>query len=235
MLASISGGTDICSCFALGNPLLPVRQGELQARSQSPRASPHPPPTPLVPSPPPTITWPCPCSGAATTCCCRCRPSASASTRVHSTATPTRPSSASAASWSAAPPSSPRPSASSATMRPSPSTVAPTLRKTARAAPFRRAAPAAAPLGIVLPRPPGGSRGARSLLLSPARRLGLLEALRRPDEPASAATRSPRCSPCPSRASRPAGRVVPRRLRGAHWLGRRVRRGGHPRPLGHDA
>ena len=31
MLASISGGTDICSCFALGNPLLPVRQGELQA------------------------------------------------------------------------------------------------------------------------------------------------------------------------------------------------------------
>ena len=30
MLASISGGTDICSCFALGNPLLPVRQGELQ-------------------------------------------------------------------------------------------------------------------------------------------------------------------------------------------------------------
>jgi acetoacetyl-CoA synthetase len=31
MLASISGGTDICSCFALGNPTLPVRQGELQA------------------------------------------------------------------------------------------------------------------------------------------------------------------------------------------------------------
>ena len=31
MLASISGGTDICSCFALGNPLLPVRVGELQA------------------------------------------------------------------------------------------------------------------------------------------------------------------------------------------------------------
>jgi len=31
MLASISGGTDICSCFALGNPLLPVRKGELQA------------------------------------------------------------------------------------------------------------------------------------------------------------------------------------------------------------
>lgn len=31
MLASISGGTDICSCFALGNPLLPVRQSELQA------------------------------------------------------------------------------------------------------------------------------------------------------------------------------------------------------------
>jgi len=31
ILASISGGTDICSCFALGNPMLPVRQGELQA------------------------------------------------------------------------------------------------------------------------------------------------------------------------------------------------------------
>eukprot|EP00629_Pelagomonadales_sp_RCC1024_P008331 CAMPEP_0119280572 /NCGR_PEP_ID=MMETSP1329-20130426/22950_1 /TAXON_ID=114041 /ORGANISM="Genus nov. species nov., Strain RCC1024" /LENGTH=697 /DNA_ID=CAMNT_0007281167 /DNA_START=116 /DNA_END=2206 /DNA_ORIENTATION=- len=31
MLASISGGTDICSCFILGNPLLPVRRGELQA------------------------------------------------------------------------------------------------------------------------------------------------------------------------------------------------------------
>jgi len=31
ILASISGGTDICSCFALGNPTLPVRQGELQA------------------------------------------------------------------------------------------------------------------------------------------------------------------------------------------------------------
>jgi acetoacetyl-CoA synthetase len=30
MLASISGGTDICSCFALGNPLLPVRKSELQ-------------------------------------------------------------------------------------------------------------------------------------------------------------------------------------------------------------
>ncbi len=31
-LASISGGTDIVSCFALGNPLLPVRRGELQSR-----------------------------------------------------------------------------------------------------------------------------------------------------------------------------------------------------------
>ncbi|MGB5689890.1 MAG: acetoacetate--CoA ligase [Woeseiaceae bacterium] len=31
-LASISGGTDILSCFALGNPLLPVRRGELQSR-----------------------------------------------------------------------------------------------------------------------------------------------------------------------------------------------------------
>ena len=31
-LASISGGTDILSCFVLGNPLLPVRRGELQCR-----------------------------------------------------------------------------------------------------------------------------------------------------------------------------------------------------------
>ncbi len=31
-LASISGGTDIMSCFALGNPILPVRRGELQCR-----------------------------------------------------------------------------------------------------------------------------------------------------------------------------------------------------------
>jgi acetoacetyl-CoA synthetase len=31
-LASISGGTDIISCFALGNPLLPVHRGELQCR-----------------------------------------------------------------------------------------------------------------------------------------------------------------------------------------------------------
>ena len=31
-LASISGGTDILSCFALGNPMLPVRRGELQCR-----------------------------------------------------------------------------------------------------------------------------------------------------------------------------------------------------------
>jgi len=31
ILASISGGTDICSCFALGNPMLAIRQGELQA------------------------------------------------------------------------------------------------------------------------------------------------------------------------------------------------------------
>jgi acetoacetyl-CoA synthetase len=30
MLASISGGTEIFSCFALGNPLLPVYRGELQ-------------------------------------------------------------------------------------------------------------------------------------------------------------------------------------------------------------
>jgi acetoacetyl-CoA synthetase len=32
LLASISGGTDIISCFALGNPLLPVYRGELQSR-----------------------------------------------------------------------------------------------------------------------------------------------------------------------------------------------------------
>ena len=32
MLASISGGTDILSCFALGNPMLPVWRGELQCR-----------------------------------------------------------------------------------------------------------------------------------------------------------------------------------------------------------
>ncbi len=32
MLSSISGGTDIVSCFALGSPLLPVYRGELQCR-----------------------------------------------------------------------------------------------------------------------------------------------------------------------------------------------------------
>src|SRR5690606_28508078 len=31
-LSSISGGTDIISCFALGNPMLPVYKGELQCR-----------------------------------------------------------------------------------------------------------------------------------------------------------------------------------------------------------
>lgn len=31
-LASISGGTDICSCFVLGNPMLPVYRGESQCR-----------------------------------------------------------------------------------------------------------------------------------------------------------------------------------------------------------
>ncbi len=31
-LSSIAGGTDIIGCFALGNPLLPVRRGELQCR-----------------------------------------------------------------------------------------------------------------------------------------------------------------------------------------------------------
>ena len=30
-LSSISGGTDIISCFALGNPIMPVRRGELQS------------------------------------------------------------------------------------------------------------------------------------------------------------------------------------------------------------
>ena len=32
-LSSISGGTDICGCFALGNPILPVWRGELQCRA----------------------------------------------------------------------------------------------------------------------------------------------------------------------------------------------------------
>lgn len=32
LLASISGGTDIISCFALGNPIIPVWRGELQCR-----------------------------------------------------------------------------------------------------------------------------------------------------------------------------------------------------------
>ena len=32
LLSSISGGTDIISCFALGNPLMPVWRGELQCR-----------------------------------------------------------------------------------------------------------------------------------------------------------------------------------------------------------
>jgi acetoacetyl-CoA synthetase len=31
-LSSIAGGTDLISCFALGNPLLPVYRGELQCR-----------------------------------------------------------------------------------------------------------------------------------------------------------------------------------------------------------
>lgn len=33
LLASISGGTDIVSCFVLGNPLLPVHAGEIQCRA----------------------------------------------------------------------------------------------------------------------------------------------------------------------------------------------------------
>ncbi len=32
-LSSISGGTDICGCFVLGNPILPVRRGEIQCRA----------------------------------------------------------------------------------------------------------------------------------------------------------------------------------------------------------
>ncbi|MCK1790491.1 acetoacetate--CoA ligase [Pseudomonas violetae] len=32
-LASMSGGTDIVSCFVIGNPLLPVRRGEMQGKS----------------------------------------------------------------------------------------------------------------------------------------------------------------------------------------------------------
>ena len=31
-LASMSGGTDIVSCFVLGNPVLPVRRGEIQCK-----------------------------------------------------------------------------------------------------------------------------------------------------------------------------------------------------------
>ena len=33
LLASISGGTDIVSCFVLGNPILPVYRGEIQSRA----------------------------------------------------------------------------------------------------------------------------------------------------------------------------------------------------------
>jgi len=32
LLASISGGTDIVSCFALGCPIRPVHRGEIQSR-----------------------------------------------------------------------------------------------------------------------------------------------------------------------------------------------------------
>jgi acetoacetyl-CoA synthetase len=32
-LASMSGGTDIVSCFINGNPLVPVRRGEMQGKS----------------------------------------------------------------------------------------------------------------------------------------------------------------------------------------------------------
>ncbi len=40
-LCSISGGTDIVSCFALGNPLLPVRRGELQCLGLGMRVQVH--------------------------------------------------------------------------------------------------------------------------------------------------------------------------------------------------
>src|SRR6267142_2260255 len=33
-LSSISGGTDICGCFVLGNPILPVWRGEIQCRAR---------------------------------------------------------------------------------------------------------------------------------------------------------------------------------------------------------
>ena len=33
ILASVSGGTDICGCFVLGNPILPVRRGEIQGNA----------------------------------------------------------------------------------------------------------------------------------------------------------------------------------------------------------
>ncbi len=32
LLSSIAGGTDICSCFVLGNPMLPVYRGEIQCK-----------------------------------------------------------------------------------------------------------------------------------------------------------------------------------------------------------
>lgn len=32
-LSSMSGGTDIVSCFVIGNPVLPVRRGEMQCKS----------------------------------------------------------------------------------------------------------------------------------------------------------------------------------------------------------
>ena len=33
LLASMSGGTDLCGCFVLGNPILPVWRGEIQSRA----------------------------------------------------------------------------------------------------------------------------------------------------------------------------------------------------------
>jgi acetoacetyl-CoA synthetase len=33
LLASMSGGTDLCGCFVLGNPILPVMRGEIQCRA----------------------------------------------------------------------------------------------------------------------------------------------------------------------------------------------------------
>ncbi|HET9389579.1 MAG TPA: acetoacetate--CoA ligase [Steroidobacteraceae bacterium] len=48
-LASISGGTDIIGCFALGCPLLPVRRGEIQCRALGMRVEVHDEQGPVAP------------------------------------------------------------------------------------------------------------------------------------------------------------------------------------------